>query len=239
MPQPQCSRLPVSQSIVIVTMQNAPAMSDGQAVARTLGPPGNADGYDDDVIMVLDLQAGRRDVIAVIWRRHAPMVRGILRRLLGPDQDVEDLLQETFIHFHRQVKTLRDPKALRMFLITITTNVVRGELRKRRVRRWVRPTDSGDLPEVPVKETDMDARKALQRFYGILDSLSAYDRSAFVLRFIEDLDLTDVALALGVSLATVKRHLSKVGKRVFEKVDHDQVLTDFLGKKGIANAAGR
>lgn len=199
-----------------------------------MGPPTDRTrSVDEDVALVLALRAGRSDAVEVLWRRHAPMVRGILRRLLGPDQDVEDLLQETFIQFHRQVRVLRDPRALRMFLIKITTNVVRGELRMRRVRRWVRPTDSGALPEVPTRATDVEARQALGRFYAILDDLSAYERTAFVLRFVEDFDLTEVAEALGVSLATVKRHLAKVSARVFEQVDRDALLVEFLGRKGL------
>jgi RNA polymerase sigma-70 factor (ECF subfamily) len=206
-----------------------------QQPVRTVAPS-RANDVDEDVALVLALRAGREDVTEILWRRHAAMVRGILRRLLGPDQDVEDLLQETFIHFFRQVKTLRDPRALRMFLITITTNVVRGELRMRRVRRWVRPTASGTLPDVPIREANVEARHALNRFYAILDDLSAYDRTAFVLRFIEDLDLTEVAEALGVSLATVKRHLAKIADRVYAKVGSDELLMDFLGKKGIPDA---
>ncbi len=202
--------------------------------ARALPRPRADD--EDDVTLVLAFREGRGDATEILWRRHAPMVRGILRRLLGPDQDVEDLLQETFIQFFRQMKALRDPRALRMFLITITTNVVRGELRMRRVRRWVKPTESGALPDVPVHGSDVDARQALSRFYRILDELSAYERTAFVLRYVEDFDLTEVAEALGVSLATVKRHLAKVAARVYEKVDTDKTLAEFLGRKGLADA---
>jgi RNA polymerase sigma-70 factor, ECF subfamily len=115
---------------------------------------------EDDVALVHALRQGQSEAITILWVRHASMVRGVLRRLLGPDQDVEDLLQETFIQFHRQVKVLRDPRALRMFLIKIATNMVRGELRMRRVRRWVRPTDTGSLPDIPVREPDMDARRS-------------------------------------------------------------------------------
>jgi RNA polymerase sigma-70 factor (ECF subfamily) len=199
-----------------------------------MGPPLFQD--EDDVALVYALREGRTEAVTELWRRHAAMVRGILRRMLGPDQDVEDLLQETFIQFFRQVRVLRDPRALRMFLIKITTNVVRGELRGRRVRRWVRPTDTGSLPDIPVRASDVEARHALNRFYGILDDLSPYERTAFVLRFVEDLDLTEVADAVGVSLATIKRHLAKVGDRVWKQVDQDAMLREFLGRKGVADA---
>lgn len=205
-------------------MEKARLAAAGQ-VHAALGASGEAP-------LLAALQQGDPAAIAVMWARYAGMVRGILRRLLGPDQEVDDLLQETFLQLHRQARTLRDPNAVRMFLIKIATNVVRIELRRRRVRRLIRPTQSGRLPEVPIRESDLDARAALMRFYRILDTLSARDRTVFVLRFIEDLELAEVAEALGVSLATVKRHLAKVGDRVFKHVDRDGVLTDFLGRKG-------
>lgn len=194
-------------------------------------PGYGAESAEDDVALVHALREGRAEAISTLWQRHAGLVRGTLRRLLGPDQDVEDLLQETFIQFYRHVRALREPKALRSFLVKIATNVVRGELRMRRVRRSVRPTDNGALPDVPVNAVEMDARNALSRFYAILDELTPYERTAFVLRFVEDMDLLDVAETLGVSLATVKRHLAKVSTRVYERVNGDAMLSEYLGRK--------
>jgi RNA polymerase sigma-70 factor (ECF subfamily) len=206
-------------------------------MATLAPPPMPPSPIDEDVALVEELRGGRREAMESLWRRHAGMVRGILRRMLGPDQDVEDLLQDTFIHFFRQLPSLRDPRALRMFLITIATNTARGELRMRRVRRWVKPTASGALPDIPTHgEDDMEARQALHRFYGILDRLSPYDRTAFVLRFVEDLDLVDVAAAVGVSLATIKRHLTKVAAKVYAEVNQDHLLADFLSRKGLLHA---
>ena len=133
-------------------------------------------------------------------------------------------MQEVFIRFFRNLHTLRDPEAVRSFLIGITLRVASGELRRRRVRRWLRLTDTGVVPE-QATEVDEDAREALERLYAILDQQSDDARLAFVLRHVEGMELTEVAQALGVSLATVKRKLARVKPRIFSAVAKDPVLS--------------
>ena len=68
---------------------------------------------------------------------------------------------------------------------------------------------------------------ALARFYKILDRVNATDRAAFVLRFMEGLELTEVAAALKLSLATTKRRLARVWARVMLLVERDPVLVHY------------
>ncbi len=195
-------------------------------------PPVSGDPAADDAALLAALRQGDPNAIATLWRRHAPLVRGVARRLLGPDEDVEDVLQEIFIQCLRLLPGVRDPQALRMYLIRLTTNAVRGELRFRRVRRWVVPR--AQLPEVADPRTNLEAHQALRRLYALLDRLPVAERTTFVLRFIEDMDLTEVAQAQGVSLATAKRHIAKVGDKVFGWVRQDGALLEFLEQSGVA-----
>jgi RNA polymerase sigma-70 factor (ECF subfamily) len=162
-----------------------------------------------------------------VWDRYAGLVRRILRRSLGPDADVEDAVQDVFLRFFSQVGGLRDPGALRPFLIGITLHVAGSALRRRRVRRWLRLTDDGSLPERAGARDDDEARAALRRLYAILDRLDDAGRLVFVLRHIEGLELTEVAAALGTSLATTKRRLAKVTGRVLAMIERDPALAEY------------
>jgi RNA polymerase sigma-70 factor (ECF subfamily) len=166
--------------------------------------------------------------------RFAPLVRGLLRRSLGPQHDVDDQLQEVFIRFFRNVATLRDPEKVRSFLIGITIRVAASELRRRRMRRWLRLSPTGELPEGTSDAVDDDAREALRRLYGVLDTMGDQARLAFVLRHIEGLELTDVADGLGVSLATAKRRLAKVRKQFFAMAERDPVLAAYAADRSEA-----
>ena len=55
-----------------------------------------------------------------------------MRRLLGPDRDIEDLSQEVFLRFFAAVPRLREPEAVRSFLFGICVRVTRRERRARR-----------------------------------------------------------------------------------------------------------
>ena len=164
----------------------------------------------------------------LVWDRYAIMVRWVLYRSVGPTHDIEDLVQDTFAGFFRNVGTLRDDSSLRPFLVGIALRTARSALRKRRVRRWLRLSDTGALPEVPTSDGDPRLREAVRRLYAILDELGDRERLAFVLRHADGHELTETAAALGVSLATVKRILSRAEDHVHLRAKQDDLLSAWL-----------
>jgi RNA polymerase sigma-70 factor (ECF subfamily) len=176
---------------------------------------------------------------AALWDRYATLVRGILRRTLGPSADVEDLVQDAFIGLFRTLPGLRDPDALRSFVVGTALRVARSELRRRRVRRWLSLTPTGLLPDRAQQgATDPEARRAVKRLYEVLDQIDDRGRMAFVLRHLEGYELTEVAEALGCSLATAKRSLSKAQDRVNAMVTRDPLLAPYAREADGAPATG-
>jgi RNA polymerase sigma-70 factor (ECF subfamily) len=155
----------------------------------------------------------------------------MLKRTFGPGQDVDDMVQDVFLCLFRKVGGLREPKSLKAFVISITAMTIKYELRQRRVRRWIHLSGSGSVSDLEVPRTeqpDAGARQALVSFYAILDRLSARDRAAFVLRFFEGMELTQVADALGISVSTAKRHLARIWKRITLLVQRCPELASYL-----------
>ncbi len=119
---------------------------------------------------------------AALWDRYASLVRGILRHTLGPSADVEDLVQDAFIGLFRTLPGLRDPDALRSFVVGTALRVARSELRRRRVRRWLALTPTGAMPDTAQPgASDPEARRAVKRLYEVLDQIDDRGRMAFVL----------------------------------------------------------
>jgi RNA polymerase sigma-70 factor (ECF subfamily) len=180
----------------------------------------------------------RKDVWApaAIWGRYYPLVRRIAFRASGPGRDVDDIVQEVFLRLFRRLPGLRDPAALRAFVLAITVRVIKGDQRVRWLKRWLGLFQDGDTPEDLDDDgrgvVDHEAREALGRFYAILDRLSPKHRTAFVLRYVENLELSDVAIALGVSLATIKRWLPRIAQRVFAQAKGDPALAPYLDLVG-------
>lgn len=204
-------------------------MSVGEAPAvralRLVGAP-----EPDDAALALSARDGDAGAYGAIWDRYHGLVRRILRRVLGParDVDVEDEVQEVFLRFYRMRHALRKPEALRSFLFGIALRVARSELRTARVRSWLRLTKDGTIEDRPSPASDTEAREALMRLYEILDRLDTESRLAFVLHHVEGLGLVEVAQALGVSLATVKRRLSRASGKVLRLAEQDAALRAYV-----------
>ena len=185
----------------------------------------------DDTELVHRLIGGDPRAAVLLWRRHAVMVRGLVVRALGPGVEIEDLVQDSFAVFFRKVRTLKDPTAMRSFLIGITIREIRGEIRRRRVRKWLMLTTTGELGDYFAAGDD-NARHAFARLYRVLDSLDSRSHVAFTLRHFEGYELSEVAEALSCSLATVKRVLSAVETRVWALAARDPYLAPYLETKG-------
>jgi RNA polymerase sigma-70 factor (ECF subfamily) len=167
-----------------------------------------------------------------VWERYSGLVRRILRRSLGPSAEVEDALQDSFLRLFRDLGNLREPSALRSFLIGITLHVATSELRRRRAKRWLLLSPDGVVPErdpEPLAGAEqLQEREALRRLYAVLDRVGTQRRLVFVLRYVEGLELAELSAVLGCSLATTKRRVADAARRVCRLAADDPALAPYL-----------
>jgi RNA polymerase sigma-70 factor (ECF subfamily) len=184
----------------------------------------------DDAALAAALRARDPAAAGQAWARFSPLVFNLLRRFFGPGPEVDrqDLCQEVFLRFFARIDDLRDPAALRGFLVGICLGVAQNELRRVRVRRWIRLTPAGELPDVPVSGMDPEAREAASRFYRLLERVGIEDRTLFVTRYVEKMEISELAEALGMPLSTAKRRLARATRRIGAKMSRDPVLARFV-----------
>jgi RNA polymerase sigma-70 factor (ECF subfamily) len=198
--------------------------------SNVIFPPSAIPARADDTTLVKGLCEDDPRATREAWHRFGPMVHRQLLRALGPSADLEDLSQEVFITFFDRVKTLRDPRRVTAFLMSIAGFKINYYLRRLCARRWLflrGRTGPGDLRSV---EQAPEAREALGRFLKVLDRLNPIDRTVFTLRFIEELDLRTVATAVDLSLATIKRRFSRSWQRVAQLMSRDPALAHLLNE---------
>ena len=206
------------------------AARDGEAIPASIaGSRPASPAPIDPAALVAMVRARDPRAAALIWDQYSGLVRAVLCRTVGPSVDIDDLLQDVFVGFFRNVGELRDPGALKSFLIGIAIRTARSSLRKRRVRRWLHLTDSGDVPEVATATADPRTREAMRHLYAVLDELADRDRLAFVLRYGEEYELTEVAEAIGCSLATAKRCILRAEEHVNARARSDVHLSQYMG----------
>jgi RNA polymerase sigma-70 factor, ECF subfamily len=189
--------------------------------------PRPSDTHPEDPELADALIAGELWAATATYDKHSAMVFRFLQRALGASGGADDLTQEVFLQVFAKVRGLRDRHALRSFIFSVAIRTLKWELRRRRVRRVFQTSSFDRLPEPAVDALDAESRQAVRRLYAILDRLSVQERTAFVLRHIEHLTLDEVAEALSLSLATVKRRLSNATRIVSNEMDRDPSLAPY------------
>ena len=170
------------------------------------------------------------DAPSLLWSRYAAHVRRVLRRMLRPDPDLEDLTQEVFLRAFQRVGTVREPTSIGGFLHGIAVNVALDERRRRRRRvpLWLDVDAVTDA--VAVAQVDFQARRSLRRLIQVLEQLTPKMRTAFVLREIEEVEIADIARALDCSVATAKRMIVKARAIVTAAARRDPALSSFVSE---------
>jgi RNA polymerase sigma factor (sigma-70 family) len=145
-----------------------------------------------------------------IFRHRAALYR-YLRKFTSGAEDVEDLVQETYVRMYalRDFREIESPRAL-LFRIAHNTAVERAR------RQSAQTTDSvGDFESLNVYSSEapadeqIDARRRFETFCAAVDRLPPLCRRVFVLRKVYRLSHDEIAEVLGVSHSTIEKHVAK------------------------------
>jgi RNA polymerase sigma-70 factor (ECF subfamily) len=154
-----------------------------------------------------------------LYKRFAPYVAAIASRILGRESEVEDVVQDVFMAALNGLKKRDQMLQAKSWFATVT---VRSSMRKLRVRSlW----NVFDLAEPPQYERLADAaagpeeRRMVAEVYRALDRVSAKERVAWVLRYVQGESLEDTPSLCGCSLATAKRRIAAAQAVVKKRLD--------------------
>jgi RNA polymerase sigma-70 factor (ECF subfamily) len=147
-------------------------------------------------------------------------------------QDAEDICQDVFLQAYRSLKKLREPERFASWLFRIAVNRVNDYHRRQKFRSLfsvLHDTDSEDDADPPAdRETGtMDAivrKEFWQKVETMLAQLSKMEKEVFLLRFMDDLGIKEIADVLHKSESTVKTHLY----RALGKFKNDQAFRAYI-----------
>ncbi len=162
-----------------------------------------------DAALVVAARAGEDWAREALCRRHAPAVLKLSHRLLGRDDEADDLAQDAFTQALASLDRLEDPQAfvawMRAIVVRTAHKIVRRRVLMRRFGLGPRSTRSDIDTDFISRDAPPDVHAELRAIYTLLDKLPARERIALVLRRVEGLSHEDIAEHLGVSLSTAKR----------------------------------
>jgi RNA polymerase sigma-70 factor (ECF subfamily) len=142
------------------------------------------------------------------------------------DEDVAaSLTQDCFLRAHTARASFRGDCAMSTWLMRIAVNLVRDHQRSMKMRFWKRAamldaTEMSDrLPDVNSStEQRLIAQERVATVWRAVETLSDRQRSIFLLRFVEELELPEIAEAMQLNLNTVKSHLYRALSVVKQRV---------------------
>jgi RNA polymerase sigma-70 factor, ECF subfamily len=155
--------------------------------------------------------------------RHRPQ---IFRFLLASTRDLdlaETLTQECFLKAHRNWANFRGESSVVTWLMRIAINLQKDHWRNRRMQFWRQTrANAVDLDEasewLPSHESSAEqkllARERVAQVWQAVEGLSERQRTVFLLRYVEEQELSEIAESTGLSEGTVKAHLSRALARV-------------------------
>jgi RNA polymerase sigma-70 factor (ECF subfamily) len=164
-------------------------------------------------------------------RRHQSTIFNLIRSLVGPRNDIEDLAQEVFVRAYRFLATFRGETSFRSWLCRIAVNVIRSYHARRLQQRpvWI---DGGEGTEASAVDTAADATSFEEKLIfrdAVLRALAALPetlREVVVLRDVQGFAYDEIAAALGIPLGTVESRIFRARRQL------RPLLADLLGRQG-------
>lgn len=187
----------------------------------------------DDAALVGGVLRGHPGAAAALYDRYASRLRGLLYRVLGPDPELDDVLQDTFVRALEALPRLKDPNALGGWMMGVAVRTAKTRLQRRGRRWWLKFLPSDELPEMQFEPVDASVRQALRVTHRVLSHLPIDERLAFTLRYAQHMTVGEVAAACEVSVSTIKRRLARGEAEFLRLARHEPALAGWM-ERGIA-----
>ena len=155
-----------------------------------------------------------------MFREYAAYVAAIGLKIMGRDDDLDDLVQEVFMEAHRGLGRLREPGALKSWLARITVRRTIRKLRRTRALMLFGLEIPSDYAEIADESATPDERAQVALAYRLLERLPAAERVVWVLRHVEGESLDAIAQMCACSKSTVQRRLRLAQKTLARRTSH-------------------
>ncbi len=180
-------------------------------------PPGaNREPAAEEHELVARFHAGDAGAFDRLVRAYQDRIARLAARLLGGDDEINDVMQEIFLSVFTGIKRFRQESRFSTWLTTIAINKCRSHARKRRRRRrllgwlrWARPNYHDNNSPLPAADTLEQLRQAVYRLPMSL-------REPLVLRYFEELSIDEISEVLKLSAGAVEVRLTRGRRKLKE-----------------------
>lgn len=191
-----------------ISPKNAEDPSDAELVRRSLAHP---DAF--------------RFVVERYWER---LFRYARRISFSTDEDIEDILQETFLKVYRNLNDYDDRLTFSTWIYHICRNTVIDAIRKKSSRPEIAPIDTEDMLHLFKDDTDiirtLDTKEQLKKITALIKSLPLLYREVLILKFLEERTYEEIMDIIEKPKGTIASLINRGRKILLEKVREEKIF---------------
>lgn len=176
---------------------------------------------DDKELIALILEKNDENAYKILEKRYSKILANLIRKMIKDEDDVADLVQETFIKAFNSLSSFKFEYSFSSWLYRIASNNCIDFIRKKKFNTFsinAESNKSDDSLLIEIEDTDktIDNKLIEQERYEIIkkavDELPEKFREIISLRHFEELDYSEIAKKLDMPLGTVKATLFRARK---------------------------
>lgn len=160
--------------------------------------------------LVTRLKEGDEKAFVDLYNAYSGVLYSFLLKLRVEQEDIRDVVQQTFIKLWENRASLKEEFSLQSYLITISKNDIQNMVKKRILARKYQDA----LPVVEERIAEINTRELYNVLLEILKHLPEKRREVFSLSRIEGYSNKEIAEKLNVSKRTVENHINQSTKQV-------------------------
>lgn len=167
---------------------------------------------------------GNRSAMERIYTSFQKRIYDFLYKYTQNVDTAMDLLQDTFLSFFKSYgdKNLSDEQAI-MLLYRIARNRSINHSKKFSSIKEIQAIPDSSLSDSRSFVKDMEAEDMEARLLKCLDDLEESEREVIILRFIEDLNLTQIGEIMEISVSTASRLVGKATSRLLRLAKEKEI----------------
>jgi RNA polymerase sigma factor (sigma-70 family) len=147
-----------------------------------------------------------------VFARYRRSLRGYLGGFTRSPHDVDDLMQETFLHVWTGGSGSREIHSPRAYLFRTARHVAIDTLRQRETRPAFAPLDESSeavTDPAPPLERQLAAREEIAMLLDVVQRMPPQCRKVFLYRKLYGLSHKEIAARMGLSVRTVENHVAR------------------------------
>jgi len=160
--------------------------------------------------------SGETDLYREIIMKYESQIASVIFGMIGKTPEAEDVGQDTFIRFYKNLKNFRGDSSVGTYLTRIAINLSLNEIKRRKRKNIMFVNNEGENLEIADKSDASENTEDKQLIHRAIHSLNPKFRSVIVLRLIEGYSTKETAKLLKVPIGTVLSRLTRAQKKLKE-----------------------